>query len=84
MVRNVALALAFVLVTPGITRADSVTLSFILNIHHIGGPNPELASSVFGETPEVGSTMRAHAQINPHDIQPDPALWNLPRASRVP
>ena len=72
MVKNAAIALVFVLFTAINSRAEPVTLTFILNIQGFGGPNPELASSVFGERPEVGSTMRAVAQLNPHDRQPDP------------
>ena len=38
MVKNAAIALVFVLFTAINSRADSVTLTFILNIEHIWGP----------------------------------------------
>ena len=65
-----ALAIAFaVYATPA--HADPVQIAFDLHIETIGGPHPELALGVFGEMPQVGSTMRAVDRLNPQDLLPE-------------
>ena len=66
-----AIAVAFaVYATPA--HANPVALTFNLHIEKISGPNPELASVVLGEMPEVGSTVGMVALLEAGDQDSDP------------
>jgi len=52
-------------------HADPATLTFDLTVREFVEPVPELADGVFGQTPEIGATMRAVVRIKPTDVQSD-------------
>lgn len=69
--RGFVLALAIALAvyaTPA--HADPLTLTFTVHISQVSG-DPQAGLDVFGEKPEVGSTIRAVMLLDPQDREPD-------------